>query len=80
MAAGSIRVDFAGTILEAREFAAKNNVNLPRSMYQSGAERMPQLSLPFLNIEQQQAASRRFTELGWEPDFQMVRYRADHGD
>lgn len=79
MAAGSIRVDFAGTILEAKEFAKKHNVNLPRSMYRSGAEGMPQLSLPFSNIEQQQTACRRFTELGWEPDFQIVRYRIGHG-
>lgn len=77
---GNVQVSFAGTFMEAKEFASQHEgVYAPLGLChhgddndETGKHGLPMLSSPFKNLEQKKVVQDRFTALGWDEEFQSV--------
>lgn len=72
---GSIQVSFAGTFAEAVEYCKdKPGLNAPKGLAHHGDDDgLPMLSWPYRNGLQLIEGEKTLTQLGWEPEFQIVQ-------
>jgi hypothetical protein len=73
MPKGTVQVSFAGTIDEARAFAAEHNINASNRLSKAGSDGLPMLSLPFANFAQLTEVRTKLAALGWDIEFQETR-------
>ena len=73
MTRGSIRVSFAGTYQEARNFAKKyKGLTAPKGLAHHGDDDLPMLCASFASSVERRQKSELLTYLGWPEEFQIT--------
>lgn len=73
MTRGSIRVSFAGTYQEAKNFARDiKGITAPKGLAHHGDEDLPMLCAAFKSDVERREKSDLLTRLGWDPEFQIT--------
>lgn len=73
MSRGSIRVSFAGTYQEAKNFARRHKgITAPKGLAHHGDENLPMLCAAFKSTEEYRNKRDLLRYLGWDDEFQIT--------